>query len=406
MILRSMCAGLVASLLLPASHAQELIPPEDALADAAALYDGLQAGHYDLFATTPKPVYDQYYRELRAELAIEPRTLPQLHLAFQRFAAHAHFAHTRIEGLNPGFFEYLSDDDALLFPLSFEVREGEVIVTQAPADVPVQLGDRIVSLEGASNSDWLARLTRNVPAETAAFAYAQMEGSEAYFVWLEYGARDRFRVGIETGDGATREIEIPAISYDALMNRDGLARLDLNGREARMLTGDIAYLRLGPFFDIEAQSAETAYLPEAVAAFSDFVDGSFESFIAAGAEALILDLRNNPGGSNAFSDLALSWIADRPFRFASDFRIRISEESIASNQARIDAGDTGMSLTLAELYDGVPVGETVSYEIDYVHPRDGQRFEGRVYALVNRQSYSNAVSVAAALIQDYGFGTR
>ena len=73
------------------------------------------------------------------------------------------------------------------------------------------------------------------------------------------------------------------------------------------------------------------------------------------------------------------------------------------NQARIDAGDTGLSRTLADLYDGVPVGETVSFEIDYVHPRDGQRFEGRVYALVNRQSYSNAVSVGA-IIQDYGFG--
>ncbi len=173
-----------------------------------------------------------------------------------------------------------------------------------------------------------------------------------------------------------------------------------------MLTDDIAYLRPGPFYDTEAQSPEAAYLPEAVAAFSDFVDASFETFIEAGADALILDLRNNPGGSNAFSDLVMSWIADRPFRFTSDFRIRISEQSIASNQARIDAaqgGDAGMSQTLADLYDGVPMGETVSFEIEYVHPRTGQRFEGLVYALVNRQSYSNAV-VMGATIQDYGFG--
>jgi len=403
MLLRSLFAGLVASLLLPACHAQDLIPTEDALTDAQILYVGLQAAHYDLFATTPKPVYDQYYRELQTELRTGPRSLPQLHLAFQRFAARAHFAHTRIEGLNPGFFDYLADDAALLFPLSFEVREGEVIVTQAPAVFPVQPGDRIISLNGATNSDWLARLTRNVPAETAAFAYAQMEGSEAYFVWLEYGALDRFTVGIETAHGQRRELELPAITYDGLMDREGLTRLDLSGRDARMLTDDIAYLRPGPFYDLEAQSAETAYLPQAVAAFSNFVDASFESIIASGADALIIDLRNNPGGSNAFSDLVLSWIADRPFRFASDFRIRISEQSIASNQARIDAGDTGVSQILADLYDGVPVGETVSFEIDYVHPRDGQRFEGRVYVLVNRQSYSNAVSVGA-IVQDYGFG--
>lgn len=403
MIMRSLFAGLFASLLIPACQAQDLIAREDALADAHILYDGLQQAHYDLFATTPKPVYDQYYRELQNELATQAMTVPQLHRAFQRFAAHAHIAHTRIEGLNPGFFDYLDDDSALLFPLSFEVREGEVIITQAPADFPAAPGDRIVSLDGATNSDWLARLTRNVSAETSSLAYAQMEGSEAYYVWLEYGPRDAFTVGIEIANGQSRTLELPAITYEALMNRNGLARVDLSGRDARLLTEDIAYLRPGPFYDIEAQSAETAYLPEAVAAFSDFVDESFEHFIQAGAEAVILDLRNNPGGSNAFSDLLLSWIADRPFRFASDFRIRISEQSIASNQARIDAGDTGLSLTLAELYDGVPLGETVSFEIDYVHPRDGQRFEGRVYALVNRQSYSNAVSVGA-IIQDYGFG--
>ncbi|WP_440957293.1 S41 family peptidase [Oceanicaulis sp. LC35] len=406
MILRSLFAGLLASVLLPACQAQDLIPIEDALADAHVLYTGLQEAHYDLFAATPKPVYDQYYRELQNELVSAPRSLSQLHLAFQRFAAHAHFAHTRIEGLNPGFFEYLADENAGLFPLSFEVREGEVIITQAPADFPVRPGDRIVSLNGAANSDWLTRLTRNIPAETAPFAYAQMEGSEAYFFWLEYGAPDQFTVGIETADGQMHELELPAITYDALMNREGLARHDLSGREARMLTDEIAYLRPGPFYDTEAQSAEAAYLPEAVAAFSDFVDASFETFIEAGAYALILDLRNNPGGSNAFSDLVMSWIADRPFRFTSDFRIRISEQSIASNQARIDAaqgGDAGMSQTLADLYDGVPMGETVSFEIEYVHPRAGQRFEGRVYALVNRQSYSNAV-VMGATIQDYGFG--
>lgn len=403
MMMRSLFAGLLAGLLLPTCQAQDLIPVEDALADAQALYSGLQEAHYDLFATTPKPVYDQYYRELEDELSGEPLTLPQLHRAFQRFTAHAHFAHARIEGLNPGFFDYLADDAALLFPLSFEVREGEVIVTQAPADFPVRPGDRIISLNGAPNADWLARLIRNLPAETASFAYAQMEGNEAYYVWLEYGARDSFTVEVEGPDGEVRTLDLPAISYDALMDREGLARIDLSGREARLLTDDIAYLRPGPFYDIEASSAETAYLPEAVAAFSDFIDTSFEHFITAGADALILDLRNNPGGSNAFSDRVLSWIADRPFRFASDFRIRISEQSIASNQARLDAGDTGTSLILADLYDGVLVGDTVSFELDYVHPREGQRFEGRVYALVNRQSYSNAVSVGA-IVQDYGFG--
>jgi C-terminal processing protease CtpA/Prc len=48
-------------------------------------------------------------------------------------------------------------------------------------------------------------------------------------------------------------------------------------------------------------------------------------------------------------------------------------------------------------------GDTFSFEIPQVQPRDS-KFPGRAWVLVNRHSYSNATS-AAAIIQDYGFGT-
>jgi len=39
-----------------------------------------------------------------------------------------------------------------------------------------------------------------------------------------------------------------------------------------------------------------------------------------------------------------------------------------------------------------------------VAPREGERFTGKVFVLIDRYSYSNAVNVAA-LVQDYKFGT-
>jgi C-terminal processing protease CtpA/Prc len=43
------------------------------------------------------------------------------------------------------------------------------------------------------------------------------------------------------------------------------------------------------------------------------------------------------------------------------------------------------------------------FPIPEVEPRSRPKFEGEVYVLVNRYSFSNAVTTAA-LIQDYGFG--
>ena len=63
-----------------------------------------------------------------------------------------------------------------------------------------------------------------------------------------------------------------------------------------------------------------------------------------------------------------------------------------------------MSHTYAEHFAEVPHGETFELELPMSSPRPSGRFEGPVFVLANRESDSNAVSVAA-LVQDYGCAT-
>jgi len=114
----------------------------------------------------------------------------------------------------------------------------------------------------------------------------------------------------------------------------------------------------------------------------------------------------NPGGNNSFSDPMVAWFADEPFRFASSFRVKSSEQAEAANQMRLnDGAEPGsISFNYAEHYASTPHGEIFEVDIPLMQPRVGERFEGEVYVLVDRMSYSNAVTTAA-LIQDYGFGT-
>ena len=64
-----------------------------------------------------------------------------------------------------------------------------------------------------------------------------------------------------------------------------------------------------------------------------------------GVERVIVDIRQNPGGDNSFSDRMISWFADRPYRFASSFSIRVSEATTASNAARISLHDDPQSMS-------------------------------------------------------------
>lgn len=170
-----------------------------------------------------------------------------------------------------------------------------------------------------------------------------------------------------------------------------------------MLSGGIAYLRPGPFYN-NVPGAADMYDNRA---YRRFIDDAMTGFIQAGARALIIDLRENSGGDNSFSDHLIAWFATRPFRFASDFRIRVSPETTASNAARlktsVDPADS-VSARMAALYARSPNGSVVEFPVDQGRPRSGKRFRGPVYLLVDRHAYSNAATTAA-LVQDYRFGT-
>ena len=104
----------------------------------------------------------------------------------------------------------------------------------------------------------------------------------------------------------------------------------------------------------------------------------------------------------------LAWFANKPFKFALDFRIKVSDLSRASNQRRLEGtGDTNQTaLLLEELYSTHEYGDIVSFPLETSKPHGSDKSVGdtEVYVWIDRYSYSNAVSVAA-IAQDYDFAT-
>jgi len=404
-MIRSLAAAAASAVLtLSCAGAQETFTAQQARADLAELYEGLQRAHYDLFERTPKRVFDQRYEALRRAFD-GPVAAEDLHTELQRFVALAQHGHARINTPNPAWSAHL-EAGGRLFPLDLAVHEGEVIVTGAPETAAVRPGDRILAIDAMANPIWLERIMRNISAETPALAHSIIERFGVVYFWIEFGDQAYYDITYER-DGERRSTRIEAVDFDTWRASGGREdAFTLDGREAGMASPEIAYLRPGPFYNLQARTEEEAFDPDAVAAFVDFIDESFAGFIEAGAQALVLDLRDNPGGDSSFSDPMIAWFADRPFKYVSQFRLKVSPETTASNQARLDArpeGQGGVSARYAELFATARNGETVLFDVPAAQPREGRRFEGEVYVLVNRFSYSNAVS-AAALIQDYGFG--
>jgi hypothetical protein len=372
-------------------------------ADFAYMYEGLKRAHFNLFENVSREDYDRLFDQMMAEI-VAPETTSQVARRLQRFAAYGRIAHARVDTAMEEFGRYRAAGGRYL-PLALRYRGRRAYLIENRSGLPeLPEGAEILTIDGETMGTWFDRLGRHISADTDYFTAALFEFYFPRLLWLETGFRPAFHVTYRT-DGVVRSAVVPARSREEQLavERTGRLQLDPDGRHARMIEPGIAYLRPGPFYN-NVEGAADMY---DVAAFRTFIDRSMTDFIRRGAQALVIDLRDNPGGDNSFSDYLLAWIADRPFQFASRFQIRISPETTASNAARLRTSvdpAASPSSRMAQLYERASPGDVVTFPVAEARPREGQRFRGRVYLLIDRHSYSNTAMVAAT-VQDYGFGT-
>lgn len=406
MILRifSRIPGLIAALACCALAAFDdpWVSPKEVRADFCELYRRLQESHYDLFARRDKAAYDRLHAQMLAGFRHRLRRSQVLD-AFQRFMAFGRIAHARMDEPDTAFEAYRAAGGAA-FPLQLRVVQGRVYVAANLSGLSAVLpGDELLSLDGRPVPQVLRAFGRFLSADNDYLLQTLAENDSGRLLWRLLGPRSAFSVSLRRAGGAPYRLRLPARSrgeMTAELNRlpKGLA-LDWIKREARVLPGGVAYLRPGPFFN----AVEGATDPWDATDFNAFVDGTFERFIREGAGKLIIDLRDNPGGDNSFSDRMVAWFATKPFSFTSEFRIKVSAATTASNAARLEGSPEGsISHRFAEAYARHQPGETFRFEIPATPPRSGPRYQGKVFLLVNRHSYSNTATVAA-LAQDEGF---
>ncbi len=385
-----------------AQNSAPLVSAEDARADLDDLYTGLEQAHFDLFAHRPRAEYDRLYADLRGQIS-EPMTKASAAITFQQLVAYGRIGHARLDAQNVAFVEHLQGGGKIL-PLFIRVDEGRVLLTAAAdSEGLFTAGTEVLALNGEPVAAWLERLGAWVSAERPYMTHALMEEAFPVLLWFALPAAEGIDVVGRRADGTGLQGRVTAVSfgdYQAIQAAWPTPSIitDFSTREFRQLDDHVAYLRPGPFQEHpDAASGGQGFVA--------FVDEAFSRAIQAGATDMIIDLRNNAGGDNSFSDPMIAWFADRPFRFASSFTLRASPQAKAwyrrGGQELPSADDIGARLAAAVAVQ--PDGARYPFELELNAPRAEPRFHGRVHVLVNRHSYSNAAS-AAALIQDYGFG--
>ncbi|HEX7154637.1 MAG TPA: S41 family peptidase [Thermoanaerobaculia bacterium] len=367
-------------------------------AELAELYSGLQAAHYDLFAFRTKADYDRQYAATR-EAIRDGMTAREVVRLFQPFVAFGRVGHARLDFPVADYIAAARDGGKIL-PLDIRVEDGRVFVAyDYTGDPRLAPGTELLSLDGRPMAEEVAAIGRYVSGETDYFVHAQLEEYFPRWLWLDRGSIDRFTLEVARPEGRTT-VTVAGQPIGEVEPLKSQWSTRLHEREVRILDGGIAYLRPGPFYNVDGGDSMD------VTAFHAFVDQAFAQVLAAGAGKLIVDVRNNPGGDNSFSDHLVAWFAARPFRFSDAFHLKASPQTLAAYAPKPGEPYDAAGL-VGRMYGEMSrrgAGETFLFDLSYVEPRAASRFGGRVYVLVNRHSYSNSASMAA-MVQDYGFAT-
>lgn len=404
---RAFSAGLVATLGLTRmaiAQASAPLAPDALQADFDELYARLTRAHFNLFAHRSRAEHNALHARLRRQL-VRPLSRTEAISIFQRFVAFGRVAHARIDAAS-GAFRAFRAAGGRAFPLTLRVKQGRVFVmSNASGEPDPAPGTELVEIDGLPALSLIDSLWQDLSADTPYMFHSMVEWDLPRLLWQRFGTRSAFDLTVRRPGETPRAVRAPARSraeMDAAPAQPPPLNPSLTDRTYRLVDRGLGYFRPGPFY--AAENPEAMYDNRA---FVRLVDEAFGQFVAARVPRLIIDLRDNPGGDNSFSDHLVAWFARRPFRFASAFRIKVTPETVASHRSRLAvAGNdpTGIGAMLDRAYANAGMGEVIDFPIPTVQPRTGTRYDGEVFVLINRHSYSNTVSVAS-LVQDYGFGT-
>ena len=329
------------------------------------------------------------YNQIKSSLPADSLNLLQTVTHFQKLVSFANTGHCEIDFPAQSYIDY-AYSGGVVFPLELAFENARTFIRKNfSSNTQIEVGDEILAIDGKAITEILLQIYPFVSAERIYFKNAKVEFTSFPRLFFQLnGRKDSWTIHIKSKTNQISKVEVKAISViDYETNRNGEV---VNPQKKLKLYGNIAYLNAGQFGSNEADG-------EIV--FKKYIDSIFSVIKEKSVKHLIIDLRNNPGGHNAYSDYLVSYFAHKPFKWYSEFSVKTSK--ILKEQTLLQA-DTTDEYSRAILSNSN--GKVFNYDFPKYPPIEtSKRFKGKVYVLINRQTYSMA-AVSAALIQDYKFG--
>jgi len=366
-----------AKVTIDRSKAQVKHPPLGDLITANDLKKDLTELRILLDSVHPEPSFTMNIAEVKFQLKkfAEAITTPMTRLEAWKYLSqlNPYFQDGHMVISYPKFTTALNhhiDNGGRIFPLKVRIdKSHRIYVTDVKSiDKKINVGDRITAINGveASNivNDILSRMHGDTVSNRLAFASERF----AKMYWLLYGDTGYYQIDIKNDNGQNN---YSVVGSDVKL---GGSNHNIDEFTQRKLLGNnIGYLRIDRFY----------YTPDQEKAYFNFMEESWQAFYNAKVQDVIIDVRNNPGGTDHYWQQGIApYIANEPFLFVSQFKVRLTERNLRLGPAQGELGT---------IMEG-PYDQLIS-----VKKHNDLRISGKAYLLMGPLSYSSSVLFLTAL---------
>lgn len=389
-----------------AAYQPRILLAEDVRADVVLLRRALETIHPGLYRYSSKAVIDAAFARLEAA-ASRPISDLALHGEIALMLATIHCDHTKAE-MSDAMTAYRKTNSTHL-PFRFKIIEGRMIVisNDGQAGSPL-VGSEILRINGVPVPTLLLKLAPTVAYDGGtdqAIAVKLADDSDLqgddfneYYPSF-FGFPSSWKVAWKPiGAASGTEATLKPITFNRwieLPTPDGNYRNEFYKSITWRMSGKVARLKIDTFVNYRNPVQTTAFL-----------GGFFKAMKDAGTDRLILDLRNNGGGSEDVSIALGRYLVAQPFTWSKPVRykaIRFGDlpkyiSSWGDSDELFNPPADAFMRTADGWYDRIPdktASELNDDESTIEHVPSPDRFKGQLVILTGPQNGSGATRTIA-----------
>ena len=355
----------------------KVIEPDKLKEDLDFLFKTIEEVHPNMYAYTSKEEFEPIRDELYAKIS-GPSTRAEFYRLVAPALASLKSFHTLVLPFVDEYEEYAKNGGSL-FPLELRMDNSKAVLAKNYSKVSLPMGGAVLAINERQASELFARFASWIPAENKNTNPWLIEHPVFLrcLLLLEFGPVRSWRLRIQAPDKSIGNYTVAALALADFTTEEGAATIERKEYYRPIPESNTAVIKFFKWREPEK--------------FKIFLNRVFKDIHERKVPNLVIDLRENTGGTDECVHLLMEYLAAKPYKKYDRVDMSIcpqTRERIASLRGEFP-----------DKFTNVKDGDIVSIELPVQPPTDNLFiFTGRTFLLTSARSFS-ASTVFASIVK-------